>query len=476
MESLPDLTQLTESEKDKLILLLWDRLVQLEQRIEDLELQLAQNSRNSSKPPSSDGLKKPKTKSLRKRSKRKPGGQQGHVGHTLMQVENPDNIQLHTLEETHCQRCGESLENTKSAGVEKRQVFELPPIQIEVTEHQAEVKHCQKCSQKNRAPFPENIDNSTQYGPRLKAAAVYLGTYQLLPTQRTKELFRDLFLHNLSEGTLVNTGQKCYENLAETEAFIKGKIRQSKVAHFDETGTRVEGTGYWLHCASAGKFTYYGVHQRRGSEAMKTLGILPNFDGIAVHDHWKSYFQFDCKHALCNAHHLRELTFVHENHGQTWAKWMINLLLKMKKASETSATNALADGTSSRAKFEKRYDQVVATGLKANPPPKVDATEKKRGRVRQSKSRNLLLRLKDFKSEVLAFLREPSVPFDNNQGERDIRMMKVRQKISGCFRSERGASVFCRVRGYISTVRKHGLNVLEALTLAIKGQPLFAGG
>jgi transposase len=343
-----------------------------------------------------------------------------------------------------------------------------------VTEHQAEIKGCPECGKTSRGKFPEGVEQAVQYGPRLKATAVYLTQYQLLPLQRTKELFFDVFSHGLSEGTLGHATAECFGKLAAAEDAIKERIRQSAVAHFDETGLRVEAQTHWLHVAGTSELTHYAVHAKRGTEAMDAIGILPGFGGTAVHDHWKPYFHYACAHALCNAHHLRELTAVHEQYEQAWGKAMIELLLEAKAAVDASPTNSLREQLRPTRTFESRYDQIVEQGLAANPPPAPSANAPtKRGRQKQSKPKNLLDRLRAYKPQVLAFLADPLVPFDNNQGERDIRMTKVRQKISGTFRSKHGAQSFCRIRGYISTVRKNNHNVMQALASAFSAQPLI---
>ena len=479
MDQLPPLKHLGSEQKDALIEALWtdnqllrQQVALLAERVKELEAQGAQNSRNSSKPPSSDGLQKPNPKSQRKRSGRKPGGQRGHVGHKLEQVAEPAQITVHAVEE--CDQCGERLKELEAEGMERRQVFDLPPLYVEVTEHQAERKACPACGQTTRSPFPLGVDHPVQYGPRLKATAIYLTQYQLLPLQRTKEFFWDVFAHGLSEGTLVNATAKCFGQLAEVEEALKARIQQSPVAHFDETGMRVEAQTQWLHCASTPELTHYGIHAKRGTVATEALGILPGFSGTAVHDHWKPYFHYECAHALCNAHHLRELTYVHEQYDQAWGQEMIDLLLEAKAVVDASPTHSLNEHPQQRKRIERRYDEILAQGLVANPPPVPSASEpKKRGRPKQSKPKNLLDRLRDYKPQVLAFLSDSLIPFDNNQGERDIRMTKVQQKISGTFRSQPGAQRFCRIRGYLSTARKHNGNVMQALASVFRAQPLM---
>ena len=480
MDQLPPLKNLPAAQKDELLAELWtenqvlrQQLTLLAARVQELEAQGAKTSRNSNKPPSSDGLQKPKPKSQRQRSGRKPGGQPGHVGETLAQVATPDHITVHALCE--CDDCGESLQERAADDVERRQVFDLPPVRVEVTEHQAEIKRCPACGETSRSAFPVGIDQPVQYGPQLKATAVYLTQYQLLPLQRTQEVFWDMFSHRLSEGTLGHATSACFAQLAEVEEAIAERLRQSPVVHFDETGLRVEAQTQWLHVASTPELTHYGVHAKRGTEAMDALDILPQFGGTAVHDHWKPYFQYSCPHALCNAHHLRELTYVHEQYDQAWAKDLIDLLLEAKAAAEAAPMNALDPQSPQCRTLEGRYDTILAQGLMAHPPPPPPAAgaPKKRGRPKQSKPKNLLDRLRDYKPQVLAFLTDPLVPFDNNQGERDIRMTKVRQKISGTFRSQHGAQSFCRIRGYLSTIRKHQLNVMQALKSTFLAQPLI---
>jgi transposase-like protein len=295
------------------------------------------------------------------------------------------------------------------------------------------------------------------FGSELNATAAYLKSYGLLSYERAAELFEDLFGTPLSAGTLVNIDREIGERLEEVNERVKDQILDSPIVHFDETGMRIEGKLHWLHVAGTQEATYYMPHGKRGSQAIDAIGILPSFEGIAVHDGWSSYFNYGCDHALCNAHHLRELTFVHEQHGQSWAKQMMEFLLEVKEKKEKSTGRRFsAKGIQ---EFERRYRDIVAMGMAANPPP-VEEGEKKRGRKKKSKAANLLGRLH-------------SVPFHNNLGERDIRMMKVQQKISGTFRSFDGAFSFCRIRSYISTVKKQGMNVMSALRDIFSGKQLL---
>jgi transposase len=346
-------------------------------------------------------------------------------------------------------------------------VIDLPPLKLEVTEHQVELKECPHCKFQNEATFPEEAKTSVQYGSRIKSLLVYLNQYQLLPYERTVQLVEDLFSRTISQGTLYAWNTACFEHLESTEERIRQAILASEVVHFDETGLRSQGKLHWLHAASTEQLTFYGLHARRGQEAMLDLGVLEHYAGCAVHDHWKSYFTFSCHHSLCNAHHLRELTYLAEQENQDWAKPMVDLLLEAKKASESMSENCLAEDSSELESILLRYDGLIQEGLSQNLPlPEVNPKKKKRGRPKQSKAKNLLDRLQDFKDHVLAFLVHPRVPFDNNLGERDIRMAKLKQKISGCFRGPEGGNCFARIRGYVSTLRKNDLNILDGIQSA----------
>jgi len=442
--------------------------------IQTLRDQLAKNSKNSSKPPSSDGLKKPRTISLRKIGIKKNGGQKGHKGHTLEPVENPDHTKVHEVEE--CERCGISLKNEKVKGYEKRQEFDIPPPKIEVTEHQAEIKDCPLCGMENTADFPTGVTQFVQYGHRIKSWATYLNNYQFIPLERTCEFFEDMFGHRPSEAMIIQANASLADHTKPTLDAIKQQLIDSSVINDDESGLLVNDKGYWLHVASTNTLTYYDVHEKRGKEAMDDIGILPNLKGTSVHDHWKPYFRYDnCDHSLCNSHHLRELKFVYEQYDQEWAVKMIDLLLEIKeKVDETRPHKDHLEPSEIR-EFEKRYDEIVERGLIDNiPPPEEQLIKKKRrGRVKQTPPKNLLDRLKEFKEETVRFMYDFSVPFDNNLGERDIRMMKVKQKVSGCFRTVAGAKKFCCIRSYISTVRKNGGGVISAIQDAFKGNPFI---
>lgn len=448
---------------------LWERIKALEEDLKFLKERLAQNSHNSSKPPSSDGPDKPAPRSLRPRGERQSGGQLGHKGHTLKMVEKPEHTVRHQVEK--CEKCGRSLKKKKATDIERRQVFDIPPVKLEVTEHQAEIKEC-PCGHLNKAAFPEGVTAPVQYGPDIRAKSVYLRDYQLIPLERTCEVLRDFFGCEMGEGTLDNVTNKCFQVLEKPVEAIKQHLIESPVVNFDETGCRANDKRQWLHVAGTPNLTYYQIHPRRGSEAMDEMGILPNFKGTAIHDFLPAYLKYKCPHGLCNTHHLRELTFVHEEQGQVWAKHMIDCLLDIKKV--VDETKVVTDSLPEKQirKFEKRYKGILKEGYEATPLSK-QPTSKKRGRRKKSKARNLVERLDNHREKALGFMYDFSVPFDNNLAERDVRMMKVQQKISGCFRSEDGAKVFSRIRSYISTARKNGINAIEALKNALVGAPFM---
>jgi len=388
--------------------------------IQSLRDQLAKNSRNSGKPPSSDGLKKPRTRNLRQKSGRRSGGQKGHQGHTLKMVEQPDHIQVH--EAATCPCCSADLQSIAPCGHQKRQVFDIPPVKVEVTEHQAEIKVCPTCGKQVKATFPPEVTQPVQYGPWIKAQASYLNNYQLIPWARTCELLGDFYGHTPAEALVLDANAVVVERIAPSLEAIEHQLIAADVAHFDESGLRVEGQLHWLHVASTDLLTFYGVDPKRGQEGMRAIGILPLFAGRAVHDHWKSYFTFDnCSHALCNAHHLRELVYVVEQYEQPWAEEMIQLLLDIKTAVEAVPTEQIALSPEQITVFEQRYAEQIAQGLEANPPP-ANPPPKKRGRKKQSPPKNLLDRLQHHQSQVLAFMYDLRVPFDNNLAERDVRI------------------------------------------------------
>lgn len=437
-------------------------------RVADLEARLNKDSHNSHKPPSSDGpAKRPRPRSLRQRSGKQSGGQVGHRGVTRALVDDPQVVIPH--EPTVCAECGASLEEAKEVGRERRQVIEIPKPRPEVTEHQGVQKACPQCQTVTTGEFPPEVTQPVQYGPRAKAAAVYLQTYQLLPYERTAEALEDLFGVSPSEGTLTSAQSTAYTRLEPVEQAIQEALRQAEVAHVDETGVQVAGRTEWVHVMSTSLLTFYAHHAKRGHEALEAIGLLLGFVGRRVHDAWASYLKLPGLYALCNAHLLRELIGLHEDTGQAWVQKLITLLLSMKAAvAQARAAGQTALPPRQCAGYEAAYTRLVNEGSRANPPPKPTG---KRGRPKQTPARNLLDRLTTHRGAILAFLHDFRVPFDNNQAERDLRMLKVKHKVSGCFRSPQGADQFCRIRGYISTLRKQDYSILDGLTSVFMGQP-----
>ena len=465
------LEKLSKESLIELILEMKQQLAEQQEIIQALRDQLAKDSHNSSKPPSSDGLKKPRTRSLRPKGEKPRGGQPGHKGDTLKQVAEPDDIEVHPA--TACPHCQTDLTAIEALGHEKRQVFDVPPVRIEVTEHQIEIKQCPGCDQQVKGEFPTHVTQPTQYGPRVKAQASYLNTYHFIPLARTEELLTDFYGKSPSEAVIIAANRKVVKGAKTSLESIQQQIIAADVAGFDESGLRVEGKLHWLHVASTARLTYYHVDPKRGKDGMQAGGILPKFTGNAVHDHWKPYLKFDqCQHSFCNAHHLRELDFVTEQYQQPWAEELAQLLHTIKAEVDATPAPAMCLPTDRLTHFEDQYDKLITNGLEANPPPDV-SQPKKRGRPKQSPPKNLLDRLLTHKFGVLAFMYDFRIPFDNNLAERDVRMVKVKQKVSGSFRTKDGANDFCAIRSYISTARKQQHNVINALYGAIIGQPFM---
>ncbi|MFZ4618553.1 MAG: IS66 family transposase [Rectinemataceae bacterium] len=449
------------------------KLLEQDALVRQLEARLATDSHNSSKPPSTDGFHKPAPKSLRMKNGRKPGGQKGHHGSTLALSDTPDKIVPHPV--ILCSCCGRDLSKQVPEKVERRQEHDIPQPRMYVTEQRFETKTCPGCHTVTSSihEAPKGFDAPVQYGPRITALCAYLKTYQLLPFKRCAELIQELSGGTLCEGTLATMVSKVGDSLDAPLAAIHDVLTGSDVAHFDETGTSVRGKRHWLHVASTKKVTLYTIHPKRGTEAMDAMAVLPNFKGRAIHDHWRPYYTYkDCLHGLCNVHHLRELTFVHEQMHQDWAKLMKDLLVKIKSAVDLAkASGREALGARMIARFKRRYSSIIAKGVAINPAP--IPVPGKRGKPKDTKAGNLVRRLKGHRKEVLAFMGDFSVPFGNNLAERDLRMMKVQQKISGTFRADAGGATFCRIRSYLSTAAKHCLSALDVLVMAINGAPFM---
>lgn len=418
---------------------------------------LALNSTNSSTPPSSDPHRQRGSKRKAKGQKRSAGGQNGHPGARLKPEANPDRIEIIEIDRR-------TLPNGRytRVGFESRQLIDIEISKV-VTEYRAEIL---QDAQGNQfvASFPTELSRPVQYGNGVKAQAVYMSQQQLVPYDRVRDYFADQCGIPVSTGSLFNFNREAFDLLAGFELVAKRQLIAQLFLHADETGINVNGALLWLHCVSNERWTLFFPHPNRGGEAMKAMSVLEHYRGTLCHDHWKPYFQFNCRHALCNAHHLRELERAWEQDAQQWAKKMQALLLEINQATD-KAGGCLSDAAAEE--FRRRYRNVLTQADRECPPP--DPKDQP-GRIAKTKSRNLLERLRKFETDTLRFMTDPLVSFTNNQGENDIRMTKVQQKISGCFRSFEGAQIFCRVRSYLSTCRKHGLAPTQALRMLFSGQ------
>jgi transposase len=444
-----------------------EQVGQLGTRLHALEGRVAKDSHNRSKPPSTDGYAK-KTKSLRQKSGKQPGGQPGHAGSRRPFVQLADEII--SLRPQKCVHCQASLPQDLAAeGYQRRQRIDLPEIKAQVTEYQALQVRCPSCQQVSRGTFPDEVATSIQFGPMLKGLALYLLYGQLLPSARTAELLSDVCGCHLSPGTLEAFVAEGAERLVETEELIKHALRAAEVLGADETGVRVQGVLQWVHVARTDQLTHYALHRQRGKAATDAIGILPQFHGIMEHDGYRSYSQYThCEHAQCNAHPLRELCFLEEQEQQQWAgdlkAHLLACHLTVEEARARGETGLSCEVIGS---LTNTYHQLIEAGLAAQPPPL--PRSRHRGRVKQSKAKNLLDRLLRDAHSLLLFMSDFRVPFTNNGSEQDLRMLKVQQKISGTFRSVSGPVAFCRIRGYFSTMAKQGHR------LALVARQLFAG-
>jgi transposase len=452
------------------LLPLKEHLAQANARIKELEDRLAKDSRTSSKPPSSDGLARLPRRSRHPSGKR-PGGQAGHPGHTLSMVEPPDDVVRHRP--TVCSQCREDLSAVPGRVAQRRQVLDVPEIRLVAHEHQIEAICCPTCHTTSLGSFPASVSAPVQYGPHLQALAVYLHQGQLLPTARTCEALASICGCQIAEGTLLQWSELAAERLAPTVERIAELIVASELQHGDETGIRVYGMLHWLHVNSTRFLTHLTWHAARGREAMDEIGIWPRFAGRGMHDRLASYDAYGCAHSICGAHLLRDCAAVAEQEQQPWAAEMHDFLLNLHDASqEWRLLHLPAVPTIERDEWVARYFEILAAGYAAQPPPPASSRGSRKGRPKQSKAKNLLDALLGRAEQVLALLDDLRIPFTNNQAERDLRWAKVQQKISGTFRSAIGATVFCRIRSYLSTMQKQGHPMLAALSAVFHGQPL----
>lgn len=417
---------------------------------------LGLNSKNSSKPPSSDPNRR---KEFRSHGERKPGGQNGHEFSTLQPVSDPDRTEIIKID-----RSGLPKDEYRFVGYETRQVIDIDIIRF-VTQWLAEILEDSK-GKRYTAPFPEGVTRPVQYGIGVKVNPVYMSQYQLIPYNRVEDHFDDQMQIPISAGTIHNFNKDAFDRLEFFDEWVRKKLADSELINLDETGVNIEGKRRWLHNVSNERFTYLYPHEKRGSEAMDEIGIVPCYKGIVCHDHWKSYYKYDCIHALCNAHHLRELERSWDQDKHQWAMKMSDLLKEINRA-VTDSGGCLQPEISMN--YRKCYREILLEAEDECPPPE-PKKKGSRGRTARTKSRNLLERLRDFEDDVLRFMDEKPVPFTNNQAENDLRMTKVQQKISGCFRSFDGARIFCRIRSYLSTCRKNSVSASVALRLLFEGK------
>ena len=442
------------------------KLMEFDKRLKRLEEIINTNSSNSSKPPSSDNkLKKTKTTTKKKSLMKKRGGQKGRVGKTLKMVENPDEVV--TLKSTTCNCCNKDISNEGIINISKRQLFDVLPIKIKIIEYQSYHIKCPHCKTINKPKFPNNITNHVQYGNNLKSLVAYLNTYHMLPYERISELIEDITSSTckISSGTIYNMLNSTHNNLENFEISLKDKLLNQNLLHADETGVNIGGNINWIHTITNKKLTFYHLNKKRGNDAIKDINILPNYQNILIHDFWQPYNKYEnITHAYCNAHIIRELQAEIDNNKYKWAKDLQKLLKNINKHIKKQREKGILSLTDSKIqKYSNYYDKITQNALKYYDDPPDNIPKKKKGKKKQEKGKNLLDRLIKYKDGILLFMYNFSVPFTNNLAERDLRMIKVKQKISGCFTSFKGGEIFCRIKGYISTLKKNQKNVLEWL-------------
>jgi transposase len=441
-------------------------LAQAHERIAELEAQLGKNSRNSSKPPSADGLAKPAPKSLRRRSGRRPGGQKGHPGSTLQMVAEPDEVVAH--EPAACRGCGADLAGCPQTGLERRQRFDIPPITVTVTEHQLIERRC-GCGVRTAGTAPDGVDTPVQYGPRITAVILYLYIGQFLSKARTAAALAELFGTPVSAGTVAAVTARAGRSLQGFLELVRGRIAAADAAHFDETGLRVAGRLHWVHSASTGKYSLITVHPKRGTDGMDAAGVLGEFTGIAHHDAWAPYDTYSgLTHALCNAHVLRELQAVIDQSSDEawcWASQAADALREMHRLIDAARAT---DGTLAALDTD-RLDQAIHRWRSAALLGAAATAE--RSTKLMAKHHALARRLLDRQDDYLRFTTDPRASFDNNAAEREIRMIKLRQKVSGCLRTLTGAEQFCAIRSYLATAAKHGIHFFASLVALADGHP-----
>jgi transposase len=445
-----------------------DYTFDLQAEVRRLRDRAAQNSHNSSRPPSTDGAERPKPKSLRQRSSRKSGGQPGHPGRTLQSSDTPQHTQVHPALECEC---GEDLSGQPAVDFQRRQVFDLPSLELECTEHRAEIKECPCCHRIVVAAFPAPVKAPVQYGKNFRALLAYLYDAQQGASLRIGEMCAEMFGYAVSEATLQSARQEQSDALEPFEKRLVEILPQEPILHADETSVPINKVTHWLHVLCTPLLTFFAIHLHRGQQAIQAIGIIPKFTGWLMHDFLSTYLCFDhCLHTFCKSHLLRELVFLFEEYQQAWAKDLHDLFLAMLESVRALKARDAPPTQKQYRHWHKQYRKILRAGRRANP---ITPQQRAGKRLKQSKAQNLLDRLEGYDDAILAFLWELDLPFTNNEAERAFRMMKVRIKISGCFRTLEGARRHARIRSYISTLRKHGLPVLEYLRRALDGHPFL---